>query len=75
MKLTDAKCRTTRPKPSGKPRRLPDGQGLYLEVSKAGTKVWWLKYRLNGAEKRVSFERYPETSLAERVSGALPRAS
>ena len=41
-------------KPADKPQRLPDGGGLYLEVSPAGGKWWRLKYRFDGKEKRIS---------------------
>lgn len=41
-------------KPSTKPVRMFDGGGLYLEVSPAGGKLWRLKYRFNGKEKRLA---------------------
>ncbi len=40
--------------------RLTDGAGLYLEVSPAGGKLWRLKYRFAGKEKRLSIGKYPE---------------
>jgi len=30
-----------------------------------GSRIWYLKYRFNGKESRVSFGSYPETSLAD----------
>lgn len=63
MPLTDAAIRTA--KPSTKPVRMFDGGGLYLEVSPAGGKLWRLKYRFNGKEKRLALGAYPETGLKE----------
>ncbi|MNJ40007.1 putative prophage CPS-53 integrase [compost metagenome] len=39
--------------------------GLYVEVSKAGGKVFRLKYRIAGRENRYTIGPYPETSLKE----------
>lgn len=50
-------------KPSGKPQRLFDEKGLYLEVSPAGGKWWRIKYRFDGKEKRLSLGTYPDVSL------------
>ena len=60
--LTDVKVRTAKPSP--KPYKLRDAQGLYIEVSPSGGKLWRLKYRLAGKEKLLALGRYPETSLA-----------
>ena len=51
-------------KPADKPVRLFDGGGLYLEISPAGGKLWRLKYRFNGKEKRLALGIYPDVSLA-----------
>lgn len=51
-------------KPAAKPRRLFDGGGLYLEVSPSGGKLWRLKYRFDGKEKRLAVGIYPAVSLA-----------
>ncbi len=63
MPLTDIEIRKA--KPGAKPVRMFDGGGLYLEVSPAGGKLWRLKYRFGGKEKRQSFGAYPEVSLAK----------
>lgn len=63
MRLTDQLCKNT--KPSNKAQRLFDGGGLYLEVMPTGGKLWRLKYRFAGKEKRVSFGAYPLISLKE----------
>ncbi|MCL2591409.1 MAG: integrase arm-type DNA-binding domain-containing protein [Betaproteobacteria bacterium] len=52
-------------KPEAKPVRMFDGGGLYLEISPAGGKLWRMKYRFGGKEKRLSFGAYPTLSLSE----------
>ncbi|MGE8465285.1 MAG: tyrosine-type recombinase/integrase [Pseudomonas putida] len=54
-------------KKPGKHRVGGEGCGyLYLEISKAGGKVFRLKYRLGGKEKRYTIEPpYPQTSLRD----------
>jgi integrase len=61
MSLSDSAIRSA--KPAEKPFRLYDAGGLYLEVSPAGGKLWRLKYRIAGKEKRLSFGAYPDVSL------------
>lgn len=63
MPLTDTAIRTA--KPAEKPRRLFDGGGLYLEVSPAGGKLWRLKYRYGGKERRLALGIYPDTGLKD----------
>ena len=46
--LTDTKCRTA--KPQAKPYKLPDGQGLYLEVKPNGVKAWRYRFKLRDGE-------------------------
>lgn len=62
MSLSDAAIR--RLTPSDKPRKVFDGQGLYLEVTPAGGKLWRLKYRYAGREKRLALGMYPSVGLA-----------
>ncbi len=50
-------------KPADKPYRMADGGGLYIEVSPAGGKLWRLKFRFNGKEKRLSLGAYPAVGL------------
>jgi integrase len=52
-------------KPGEKPLRLSDSGGLYLEVAPSGGKLWRLKYRFNGKEKRLALGKYPEVGLKE----------
>lgn len=63
MTLSDLKCKTAKPK--DKPYKMFDGGGLYLEVLPTGKKLWRLKYRYLGKEKRISFGHYPIVSLAD----------
>jgi integrase len=42
---------------------LADAQGLYLEVSPSGGKLWRWKYRCGGKEKRLAIGIYPDVSL------------
>lgn len=60
--LTDLKVRQA--KPAAADYKLGDAGGLYLLVTKSGAKSWRLKYRFAGKEKRLTFGRYPEVSLA-----------
>ncbi len=41
-------------KARGKPYKLFDGAGLYLEVTPNGARYWRLKYRFGGKEKRLA---------------------
>lgn len=63
MPLTDVSVRNA--KPSQRPSKLFDGQGLYLLVQPRGGKLWRLKYRFAGEEKLLSFGSFPEVSLKE----------
>jgi integrase len=61
--LTDPACKNATC-PKGKSRhRIVDGGGLYLEISPAGAKRWFWKYRINGTEKRLALGSYPEVTL------------
>lgn len=52
-------------KPKDKDYKLADGGGLYLLVTPAGGKLWRLKYRLEGQEKKLALGAFPEVSLAD----------
>ncbi|WP_394211215.1 tyrosine-type recombinase/integrase [Psychrobacter piscatorii] len=53
-------------KPLDKPYTLTDGGGLYLHISKAGTKAWRIDYTTPITRKRVTVTlgQYPEITLA-----------
>ena len=63
MSLTDAKIRNL--KPSLKVFKVTDSQSLYLQVSPCGSRLWYLRYRLNGKESRIGLGSWPEVSLAD----------
>jgi integrase len=50
-------------------RKLFDGGGMYLTVTRAGTAVWRLKYRVGGKERLCSLGTYPATGLAAARAG------
>jgi len=52
-------------KPKAKKYRLPDGSGLYLEVTPSGGKLWRMKYRFLKKEKLLSFGAFPNVSLKD----------
>jgi integrase len=47
------------------PYRKADEKGLYLEVFPNGSKLWRLKYRIAGKEKRLALGAWPEITLAK----------
>ncbi|MBX7542009.1 tyrosine-type recombinase/integrase [Qipengyuania sphaerica] len=50
--------------PRDKVYRKSDEKGLYVEIRPNGSKLWFLKYRIDGKEKRLGLGSYPEVSLA-----------
>ncbi|EPD1001712.1 TPA: tyrosine-type recombinase/integrase [Escherichia coli] len=62
MPLTDTAIRNA--KPLDKPYKLSDAQGLYLLIKPNGSKLWQLKYRFGGKEKKLAFGPYPTVTLA-----------
>jgi integrase len=51
-------------KPREKAYKLADERGLYLLINPNGSKLWKLKYRFAGKEKKLSLGAYPTISLA-----------
>lgn len=51
--------------PAEKTYRKTDEKGLYLEVRPNGSKLWFFKYRHQGAEKRIGLGAWPDVSLAD----------
>jgi hypothetical protein len=66
MALTDTKIRNLKAKT--KPYKVSDFEGLYVLVTPAGSKLWNLKYRLDGKERKLSLGAYPAISLAQARS-------
>lgn len=52
-------------KPREKPYKLADSGGLYLLVTPTGGKLWRLKFRHHGVEKKLSIGKYPDVSLVD----------
>jgi len=63
MALTDIKVRTT--KPSDKPFKFTDGQGMHLLINPNGSKYWRLQYRFDGKQKVIALGVYPMVFLIE----------
>ena len=62
MTITDKQIRCL--KSTAKAYKFADALGLYLLVKPNGTRTWYLKYRFQNKESRISFGTYPDTSLA-----------
>jgi len=63
MALTDTVIRNAKPGP--KPIKMYDERGLFLLLQPSGSKLWRLKFRILGKEKKLSLGIYPEVSLKE----------
>ena len=63
MPLTDTAIRGC--KPRDKPYKLADEKGLFLLVQPSGGKLWRLKYRVAGVEKKLALGTYPELALKD----------
>lgn len=63
--LNDIKCRNAACPPDKKHKRFPDSGGMYLQVSPAGSKRWFLKYRVGGKEKQLALGHYPVVALVD----------
>jgi len=63
MALTDLQVKQAAPRE--RDWKLSDGGGLYLLIRPNGAKLWRMKYRLLGKEKKLSFGRYPEVGLKD----------
>ena len=63
--LTNAECKNATCPPEKKRERLACSGGLYLEVSPAGSKRWFWKYRKDGKEGRMALGSYPDVGPKE----------
>ncbi len=63
MALTDVAVRNA--KPREKEYKLSDSSGLYLLVTPSGGKLWRLKFRTDGREKKLALGAYPEIGLSD----------
>ena len=58
--LSDVECKNATCPPEKNRARLACSGGLYLEISPAGSKRWFWKYRKDGKEGRMSLGSYPD---------------
>lgn len=63
MPLTDVAIKNA--KPREKPYKVGDTLGLFLLVQPSGGKLWRVKYRIDGKEKKLAIGIYPQVGLAE----------
>jgi integrase len=68
-KLTERQIKAL--KPRERPYKAADGAGLYLYVTPAGGKLWRLKYRYGGKERRLSLGPWPTVTLEQARAHAL----
>lgn len=62
--LSETEIRNAKPQIK-KPLYLFDGDGLFIEVTTNGSKLWRMKYRFQGKSKMLSMGKYPEVSLKD----------
>mgnify|MGYP000927920611 CR=1 FL=1 len=58
MPITDLQIKNSKPK--GKAYFLYDTEKIYIEIAPSGSKLWRIKYRFNGKERRTALFRKPE---------------
>lgn len=63
MALSDIIIRAA--KPQEKDWKLTDEKGLYLLITPSGGKLWRIKFRHQGKEKKLSLGAYPEVNLTK----------
>lgn len=79
--LTDTRIRNAK-KADGKPYKLTDANGLYIEIKPSGAKLWRYRYRIDGRENVFAAGEYttilnletPEQAEARRSGGRLTLA-
>ncbi len=67
--LTDTEIRKAKPLKSGKPKKMADGGGLYIEIRPSGSKLWRYRYRIEGKENIFALGEYPEIPLEKAREG------
>lgn len=63
MALSDTGIRSA--KPLDRAYKLADEKGLFLLINPSGSKLWRLKYRFAGKEKKLALGAYPAVSLKD----------
>ena len=61
--IKDIQVKTAKPK--DKIYYLNDGGGLRLKVDTKGSKIWEMRFTLNGKTRKTTFKTYPSVSLKE----------
>jgi integrase len=69
--LTDTQCRNA--KAAGKPAKLSDGKGLYLEVRPNGSKLWRYRYKINDKENLFAMGEYAQPAAGESEADGVRR--
>jgi hypothetical protein len=60
--LTDTAIRAATPR--DRDYKLAGGGGLYLPVTKAAGKLWHMKYRAHGVERKLALGKYPDVAVS-----------
>lgn len=63
MQLSDKAIRAL--KPRDKPYKVTDGDGLYILVTRQGSRLWRFDYRFNSKRLTLSLGKYPDVGLAD----------
>ena len=66
MKLSAIKCKNI-----SKPGTHGDGQGLYLSISKTGSKSWIFRATVGGKRREIGLGSYPTITLAKARERAM----
>jgi integrase len=61
--LTDTEIKNAKPKEKNYTK--PDGNGLQLVIKTNGTKIWEIRFTLNGNPRKTTYGQYPHVSLAD----------
>jgi len=62
MALTDLKIQSL--KPTVRPQKVADGDGMYLYITPSGTKSWRIDYTYGGKRLTYTLGKYPHLTLA-----------
>lgn len=61
--LTDKQLQNL--KPTDKTYKKHDSGGLYIQVAPTGSRLWRMKYKINGKERVLSFGIYPAVTISD----------
>lgn len=77
MPLTESKLMSlgaalaATPVVSRKPRKVTDGEGLYIFLQPSGSMLWRLAYLFGGKQKVLALGKYPDVSLPKARKAAV----